>query len=97
MEELGFIKGELPFRYLGVPLSSKRLSVTQCEPLIDKMLNRITSWTTRFSSYAGRTQLIKSVLFSIQTFWAQVFIIPKKIVKVIEAICRRFLWTAMQK
>ncbi|XP_075085042.1 uncharacterized protein LOC107815716 [Nicotiana tabacum] len=42
---LGFSKGELPFRYLGVPLSSMRLSITQCQPLIDKMLGKITSWT----------------------------------------------------
>lgn len=57
------------------------------------MVNRITIWTTRFLSYAGWLQLIKSVLFSIQTFWTQVFIIPKKIMRMVEAVCRRFLWT----
>ncbi|XP_060188663.1 uncharacterized protein LOC132617631 [Lycium barbarum] len=41
----------------------------------------------------GRAQLIKSVLFSIQVFWAQVFILPKKVIKTIEATCRTFLWT----
>ncbi|XP_019265013.1 PREDICTED: uncharacterized protein LOC109242634 [Nicotiana attenuata] len=35
---LGFTKGELPIRYLGVSLSTKRLSVMQCYPLVDKML-----------------------------------------------------------
>ncbi|XP_075074721.1 uncharacterized protein LOC142162287 [Nicotiana tabacum] len=42
--------------------------------------------------YLGRIQLIKSVLFSIQTYWAQIFVLPKKITKLIEAICRSFLW-----
>lgn len=93
LEMLGFSKGELPFRYLGVSLSSKRLSITQCQPLLDKILGRITTWTTKFLSYAGRVQLIKSVLFSIQTFWSQVFALPKKITNQITAICRRFLWT----
>ncbi|XP_019239049.1 PREDICTED: uncharacterized protein LOC109219081 [Nicotiana attenuata] len=40
-----------------------------------------------------RVQLIKSVLFSIQTYWAQIFVLPKKITKLIEAMCRSFLWT----
>ncbi|XP_019236925.1 PREDICTED: uncharacterized protein LOC109217149 [Nicotiana attenuata] len=56
------------------------------------MLHRIQSWTTKYLSYAGRAVLVKSVLFAIQTFWAQVFILPKK-VQFIETICRRFLWT----
>ncbi|XP_059295399.1 uncharacterized protein LOC132048723 [Lycium ferocissimum] len=90
---LGFSKGELPFRYLGVPLCTKRVSYIQCQPLLNKILNRIKSWTTKFLSYAGRAQLIKSVLFSIQVFWAQVFVLPKKVIKSIVATCRSFLWT----
>ncbi|XP_019242001.1 PREDICTED: uncharacterized protein LOC109229805 [Nicotiana attenuata] len=60
MEVLGYTKGDLPFGYLGVPLSTKRLSAIQCEPLIDKMLNRIQCWTAKFLSYAGRATLIKN-------------------------------------
>ncbi|XP_070035221.1 uncharacterized protein [Nicotiana tomentosiformis] len=59
MDILGYTKGELPFRYLGVPLRTKRLSVIQCEPLIERMLNMIQSWTTKFLSYAGRAVLVK--------------------------------------
>ncbi|XP_060210735.1 uncharacterized protein LOC132637698 [Lycium barbarum] len=84
LAELGMSNGELPVRYLGVPLSTKRISVAQCQPLLDKMVGRVTSWTARFLSYARRLQLIKSVLFSIQTFWGQIFILPKKIIRMIE-------------
>ncbi|XP_021715738.1 uncharacterized protein LOC110683654 [Chenopodium quinoa] len=38
-------------------------------------------------------QLIKSVLFGIQAYWAQIFILPKKILREIEAKFRVFLWT----
>ncbi|XP_015162810.1 uncharacterized protein [Solanum tuberosum] len=38
---LGFEKGTLPFRYLGVTLSLKRRSVVQCERLIEKMIGRV--------------------------------------------------------
>ncbi|XP_049352687.1 uncharacterized protein LOC125817181 [Solanum verrucosum] len=96
LENLCFSKGNLPFRYLGIPLSTKRLAIDQCQPLIDKMVGRITSWTTKFISYAGRMQLVKTILFSIQTFWAQVFVLPKKIVKLIDSICRSFLWTGKE-
>lgn len=48
-------------------------------------------------SYAGRCQLIKSVIFGIQTYWAQVFILPKKVLKAIETICRTFPWTGSVK
>lgn len=44
-------------RYLGVPLSTKRVSILQYQPLIDKIMERILNWTSRFLSYAGRTQL----------------------------------------
>ncbi|XP_019248682.1 PREDICTED: uncharacterized protein LOC109227948 [Nicotiana attenuata] len=89
----GFNTSELPFRYLGVPLSTKRLSVSQCQPLLDKMLGRIKQWTVKFLIYAGRLQLIKSVLISIQSFWSQIFPLPKKTIQHVEGICRKFLWT----
>ncbi|XP_075079647.1 uncharacterized protein LOC142164816 [Nicotiana tabacum] len=41
----------------------------------------------------GRLQLIKSVLFSIQTFWSQIFTLPRKLIQMIESVCKRFLWT----
>lgn len=53
----------------------------------------ISTWRARTLSYAGRTQLIKSVVTGIQAYWAQVFILPQKVIKLIEAICRSYLWT----
>lgn len=93
LQELQFVKGELPFKYMGVPLSTKRVSIVHCKPLIDKMLSRVTSWNTKFLCYAGRTQLVKYVLLAIQIFWAQIFALPKKIIQTVESICRRFMWT----
>lgn len=46
--------GAIPVRYLGLPLLSKRMSVADYEPLINKIRSRMTSWTTRHLSYAGR-------------------------------------------
>ncbi|XP_060170471.1 uncharacterized protein LOC132601403 [Lycium barbarum] len=67
---LGYVEGSLPFKYLGVPLSPKKLSV----------------------SY-----LLRQFLFGMQTYWAQIVLLPKKVMKLIDAVCRSFLWTGMGK
>ncbi|XP_058783305.1 uncharacterized protein LOC131657981 [Vicia villosa] len=61
----GFSEGKLPFKYLRVPISSRKLSINQCQPLIDKMLAKIQHWSVKLLSYAGRQQLVNSVLMSI--------------------------------
>ncbi|XP_058741823.1 uncharacterized protein LOC131614222 [Vicia villosa] len=89
----GFREGSLPFRYLGVPLSSKKLNIFHYLGLVDKIVCRIRHWTARFLSYAGRLQLINSVTFSMANYWLMVFPIPKAMIKKINAICRSFLWS----
>ncbi|XP_019234713.1 PREDICTED: uncharacterized protein LOC109215147 [Nicotiana attenuata] len=90
---LGFLKGELPFKYLVIPLATKKISLMQWQPLINKMVSRITSWTAKKLSYAGRSQLIQTVLFGIQAYWSQLFVIPSKVLSTIEAYCRSYLWS----
>ncbi|GKB89360.1 reverse transcriptase zinc-binding domain-containing protein, partial [Tanacetum coccineum] len=66
---LPFAKGNLPMRYLGVPLISKRLGVKDCKSLTDKVKAKINHWKNKFLTYAGKLQLIASVLESIQSYW----------------------------
>ena len=35
--------GSLPFRYLGIPLTSRRISAADCDSLVDKMTVKIHS------------------------------------------------------
>lgn len=49
---------------------------------------------TKTLSYAGRLQLVRSILSSMQNFWAHIFPLSKKIIKVVEGVCRNFLWTS---
>ncbi|XP_070031346.1 uncharacterized protein [Nicotiana tomentosiformis] len=93
IQALGYTKGKLPFKYLGVPLHTKKLSILQWQPLITKMVAKITSWTAKKLSYAGIAQLVQTVLFRIQSYWAQLFTLPVKVVKLIEAYCRSYLWS----
>ncbi|GJT68149.1 RNA-directed DNA polymerase, eukaryota, reverse transcriptase zinc-binding domain protein [Tanacetum coccineum] len=87
-----FTIGKLPVRYLGVPLITKKLSVNDCKPLISKVKAKVSDWKNKFLSYAGRVQLIASVLSSMQNYWASVFLLPKQVIYEINKILKGFLW-----
>ena len=63
-----FASGQLPVRYLGLPLLTKRMTVNDYMPLVEKIRKRMSSWTGRFLSHAGRHQLINSVIMSLANF-----------------------------
>ena len=54
LNAIGVPKGALPFRYLDFPLSSKSLDFNDCKFLVDKITARVTHWTSRKLSMAGR-------------------------------------------
>uniref|UniRef100_A0A803PII6 Reverse transcriptase domain-containing protein n=1 Tax=Cannabis sativa TaxID=3483 RepID=A0A803PII6_CANSA len=84
-------KQEVPFKYLGTPICPKKLSAKQCDLLVEKMVARIRTWSSRNLSFAGRIVLINSVLMAIHSYWSQIMVLPKTIIKEIESICRGFL------
>ncbi|KAL5801025.1 hypothetical protein ACOSQ3_032657 [Xanthoceras sorbifolium] len=92
---LDFQEGVLPVRYLGVPLISTKLMAVDCRVLVDRIIARVRSWTSRVLSFAGRLQLIQSVLFFIQMYWSSIFILPKSVVIKVETILRSFLWKGL--
>ncbi|XP_074267063.1 uncharacterized protein LOC141590365 [Silene latifolia] len=91
-ESFGIKRGALPFKYPGVSIVPKRLGVLDCQCLVDRVIERIMSLAARKLSYAGRAILIKSVLSTLHSYWARIFILPKTVLNKIEAACRSFLW-----
>ncbi|KAK4384534.1 putative ribonuclease H protein [Sesamum angolense] len=89
---LQFQEGHLPLRYLGLPLLASRLSISDCHPLLLKVDSRIKGWDSIQLSFAGRLQLIKSVLMSLNVYWAMAFILPKGVIREVEKRMRHFLW-----
>ncbi|XP_011101348.1 uncharacterized protein LOC105179428 [Sesamum indicum] len=89
---LDFQEGELPVTYLGLSLIASRLSISDCKPLLIKIDKRLQCWASIQLSFAARIQLIKSVLMSLQIYWAMAFILPKGVIKEIEKWFRQFLW-----
>lgn len=88
----GFKEGKMPFRYVGVPLNSKRLTVANCDGLVEKILKRLHGWSSKSLSYTAPATLINSVLINLHTYWAFVFVLPKSVIRKLEGICRNFLW-----
>ena len=88
----GMHMGSLPVRYLGVPLDSKKLSLTSAEPLLHQIKAKFSSWSVKTLSFAGRLLLIKTVIAGINTFWCSTFILPKACINRINSLCSVFLW-----
>ncbi|XP_074301196.1 uncharacterized protein LOC141632554 [Silene latifolia] len=88
----GMKRGTVPFKYLGVNVTPKRLSIMDCDCLVEKIVEKIRGFGARKLSYAGRMVLIKAVLSNIHRYWARIFILPKAVIKKIEVVCRNYLW-----
>lgn len=93
LRDFPFAEGTLPVKYLGLPLMTKAMRKNDYLPLVEKIRSRINTWQSRFLSYAGRLQLIKSVFLSIVNFWAAVFRLPSQCIKEVESLCASFLWS----
>ncbi|GJZ05760.1 hypothetical protein Tco_0539553 [Tanacetum coccineum] len=87
-----FARGELPVKYLGVPLISSRLLNKDCKILVERVKNRIGDWKNKSLSFVGRLQLCKSVISSMHVYWASVLMIPIGIIHDIQQHMRGFLW-----
>jgi len=92
LQVLGFQEGKLPVRYLGVPIISSQLGKVDYNALVNLITARVQSWGQHFLSFAGRLQLIRSVLHYIQVFSASIFMLPRAILDHIDQIFRQFLW-----
>ena len=74
------------------PLITGKLTIHDCMPSLDKISSRIQHWATKLLFFAGRQQLVSSVIFSLQNYWCTIFILPSQVIKSIESKCNSFLW-----
>lgn len=65
LNELNMREGEIPFKYLGIPLHSRKLTFLECRGLINRMTSRFQVWSAMLLSYGGRVELVRSVLLGI--------------------------------
>ncbi|KAK1288881.1 hypothetical protein QJS10_CPB19g00364 [Acorus calamus] len=92
INEIGIPQGQLPVTYLGLPLFTGALTSGLCLPLIDKLRRRLQRWHGHLLSFAGRLELAKTVLSSLQLYWTSAFALPSSTIKAMEKVIRAFLW-----
>lgn len=93
----GFPSGTLPVRYLGLPLSSRKLKISEYAPLIAKITTKFRMWASRSLSFSGRLVLLSSVIAGLVSFWISAFVLPKGCIRQIESLCTRFLFLRQQE
>ena len=69
--------GNFPIKYLGVPLHFTNLRREDIQPVVDKLIKRITGWKGKLLSSAGKLVLLKSCLASIPIYFLSVIKFPK--------------------
>ncbi|XP_062103395.1 uncharacterized protein LOC133814454 [Humulus lupulus] len=92
LELMQIEEGSFPLKYLGVQLRPTKWKASDCGVILDKLNKNLNCWASRNLSFAGRAQLIHSVLLGIRNFWMSLFILPYKITAAIDKSCRDFLW-----
>ncbi|GFS30063.1 hypothetical protein Acr_00g0009910 [Actinidia rufa] len=60
---------------------------------MDKINGYISAWAGANLSYAGRAELVKSVLQGVECFWLTILPIPAGVKAKIVQLCRNFLWS----
>jgi hypothetical protein len=84
--------GNFSFTILGVPLHHDKLRREDIQPIIDKILRRISGWKGKLLSYGARLTLIKAGPSSILIYLMSIIKFPKWAIKAINTQMANFFW-----
>jgi hypothetical protein len=82
--------GYFPIKYLGVPVSPRRLHVIDWLPLLEKNAKRLDIWKGSSMSIAGRSTLISSSLNNAPIYHMSIYLLPKTVIKELDKVRRTF-------
>jgi mannosylglycoprotein endo-beta-mannosidase len=83
---------DFPCRYLGVPLSLRKLTKEQVQPIIDRIADQLPGWKADLMTRAGRRVQVQAVLTGMIVYLAMAFDFPPWAIKAVDKIRRGFLW-----
>jgi hypothetical protein len=84
--------GNLPMKYLGVPIDNKKLSKNLWCSMEEKMEKRLAGWQDRFLSLGGRLTLLNSCLFNVPLYMLSIYPAPKSVIRKVDIYRKRLLW-----
>jgi hypothetical protein len=84
--------GKYPFRYLGLPMHTRKLNNKDWQMIENIIEKRLSGWKGKMLSVWGRLVLINSVLSSLPMFMLSFFKIPRGVLEKIDCFRSRFYW-----
>ncbi|GJW01571.1 RNA-directed DNA polymerase, eukaryota, reverse transcriptase zinc-binding domain protein [Tanacetum coccineum] len=54
LKVMPFVVGTLPMKYLGIPLITKNIGISECNQLVERVKQKVNDWKNKALSYAGR-------------------------------------------
>lgn len=84
--------GSFPCKYLGLPLSLRKLRRIDLQPMLDKGTSKLAIWKGKLMNRTGRLDLINSVLTATITYFLTSFSPNGWFTKKFDKLRRNFLW-----
>jgi hypothetical protein len=88
---------DFPCKYLGLPLSNKKLRKRDLMPWIEKIADKLPCWKAALMNRAGRATLVQAVLSAMSVHLLIAINVPKWFIKAVDKIRRGFLWQGKEK
>ena len=86
----GCKEGTMPFKYLGIPMSHRKISRNNWGDIEERFQKKLSSWKGKVLSFGGRLVLINSVLSSLPMCLMSFFKLPKGVLKKLDYYRSRF-------
>lgn len=81
-----------PCKYPGLPLSIKKLTRDQLQPIIDKIADQLPAWKADLMTKAGRLVQVQFVLIAILIYVLMAIDLPSWALKATDKIRSGFVW-----
>jgi len=73
--------GEVPFRYLGIPIYYTRLFNKDRKLIEERFERKLSTYKSKMLSYGGKLTLISSVLSNLSMYMISFFAFPKEVLQ----------------
>ena len=84
--------GSFPCKYLGLPISNRKLRRSDLLDWVEKIADRLPNWKANLLNLARRTTLVKFVLSAIPVYLLIALNVLNWVIKVVDKVRRAFLW-----
>ena len=85
-----------PFSYICLPIGANMKLTRNWNPIVEKFRAKLSLLEARSLSFGGKLTLVKSVLSSFPLYYFSNFKAPRKIIKLLKGIRRRFCGEVMR-